>query len=266
MLKVDELPLSRSWRSFECETPDGDRIQGWVATPDGEGPFPTILETHGGPTSVMLEMFGPTSQAYLDHGFAYCTLNYRGSTTFGREYERKIWGCLGKWEVEDMATTRRWLVDQHIAEPNNVFLTGGSYGGYLTLQALCVQPELWAGGVALVAIADWTAMYYEAGDMLRGYQRGLFEATPEENPEQYAESSPITHLEKLTAPLLIIQGRNDPRCPAGQMQALVDKAKELNKPVAIEWFDAGHGAFATTITIGWMEQRLKFFYRTLEQP
>jgi dipeptidyl aminopeptidase/acylaminoacyl peptidase len=265
LLPVPELPPARAWRSFECDTPDGDRIQCWLATPEGTGPFPTVLETHGGPTAVTLDMFHPASQAYLDHGFAFCSVNYRGSTGFGRDYERKIWGCLGKWEVEDMVAARQWLVDEGIAHADNIFLTGGSYGGYLTLQALGTKPDLWAGGVALVAIADWTALYDEAGDMLRGYQRGLFEGTPDEKPEQYAESSPVTHVEDLKAPVLIIQGRNDARCPAGQMEAYVAKARSLGKPVEIEWFDAGHGAFDTTITVAWMEKRLQFFYDHLHQ-
>jgi dipeptidyl aminopeptidase/acylaminoacyl peptidase len=88
----------------------GDPIHGWLAAPEGEGPFPTILETHGGPTSVETLRFSPSAQARLDHGFAYCTVNYHGSVTFGREFEKSIWGNLEELEVQDMAGAWRRLV------------------------------------------------------------------------------------------------------------------------------------------------------------
>lgn len=77
-----------------------------MGVPDGEGPFPTVIKTHGGPTAVEGNNFSPSAQAWLDHGFAYLTINYRGSTTFGREFEQKIWGQPGYWEIEDLVAAR----------------------------------------------------------------------------------------------------------------------------------------------------------------
>ena len=81
---------------------DGTPIQAWLVTPEGEGPFPTIVHTHGGPTAVMTETYNPSFQAWVDHGFAVFSINYRGSTTFGKEFARSIYGHLGEYEVQDM--------------------------------------------------------------------------------------------------------------------------------------------------------------------
>ncbi|HLJ67670.1 MAG TPA: prolyl oligopeptidase family serine peptidase, partial [Chloroflexota bacterium] len=102
VLPAASVPPGRPWQSVTFPSADGTEIQAWVATPEDKGPHPTILHTHGGPTAVQLNVFMPDGQAWLDHGFAFCSVNYRGSTTFGRDFERKIWGNLGHWEVEDM--------------------------------------------------------------------------------------------------------------------------------------------------------------------
>ncbi|PLS80493.1 MAG: S9 family peptidase, partial [Chloroflexi bacterium] len=204
-----EVPPSRPWRSMTFPSTDGTPIQGWLALPEGDGPFPTILDTHGGPTAVMMEYYSAGAQAWLDHGYAFATINYRGSTTFGREFEQQIWGDVGHWEVEDMVAAQRWLVDQGISAPHQILLTGWSYGGYLTLQALGKRPELWAGGLAGIAIADWAIQYEDSAETLKGYLLALLGGTPDEKPEVYAAASPITYVERVQAPVLVIQGSND---------------------------------------------------------
>jgi dipeptidyl aminopeptidase/acylaminoacyl peptidase len=260
LLTAGEVPPSRPWRSITFPSSDGREIQGWLAVPEGAGPFATILETHGGPTSVQTEQFRPGAQAWLDAGYAYCTINYRGSITFGRDFERQIWGDLGHWELEDMVAARAWLVAQGIAQPEQVLLTGGSYGGYLTLLGLGKRPELWAGGMALIAIADWAIQYEDSAETLKGYQVALFGGTPQDRPELYAAASPITYVEQVRAPVLIIQGRNDTRTPARPIQLYEQRMRALGKPIEVVWFDAGHlGASAQTEQfIGFQERMLAF--------
>jgi dipeptidyl aminopeptidase/acylaminoacyl peptidase len=268
LLTAGEVPPSRSWRSITFPSSDGHEIQGWLAVPAGEGPFATILETHGGPTAVQTEQFLPRAQAWLDAGYAYCTINYRGSVTFGRDFERQIWGDLGHWEVEDMVAAREWLVAQGIARSEQVFLTGGSYGGYLTLLGLGKRPELWAGGMALIAIADWAIQYEDSAETLKGYQVALFGGTPQERPELYAAASPITYVERVRAPVLIIQGRNDTRTPARPIQIYEQHMRALGKPIEVVWFDSGHlGASAQTEQfIGFQERMLAFARQVLDMP
>jgi dipeptidyl aminopeptidase/acylaminoacyl peptidase len=265
VLAAGKVPLGHSWKSVTFTSSDGQEIQGWLGLPHGEGPFPTILHTHGGPEAVMTETFNAQSQAWLDHGFAYLTINYRGSTTFGREFQEQLWGNPGHWEVEDMVAARNWLVEHGFARPDQILLTGWSYGGYLTLQALGKRPDLWAGGMAGIAIADWAIMYEDSADTLKGYQVALFGGTPEEKPDQYAASSPITYVKKVKAPVLIIQGRHDTRTPARPVEMYEEKMKSLGKSIEVHWFDAGHlGASAQVEqSIEHQERMLRFAYRTL---
>lgn len=263
VLAAGDSPPGRPWRSVNFTSSGGARIQAWLAVPEGEGPFPTILHTHGGPTAFMPAMFLPSAQTWLDHGFAWMSVNYRGSTTFGRDFMESIWGMLGIREVDDMAAAYQWLVDNGIAQPDAVLLTGGSYGGYLTLQALGRRPDLWAGGMAEVAIADWRLMYEDQAETLRGYQRSLFGGTPDEVPEQTAASSPITYAADVRAPVLVIQGENDTRCPSRQMRTYEDRLRELGKNIEIHWFDAGHGSLSVEQNIHHQEMMLRWAYRVL---
>ena len=223
------VPASLPWRSIRYRSTDGVLIQAWLATPPGDGPFPTIVHTHGGPTSVQTNRWAPAAQAWLDHGFAFFSLNYRGSTTFGYDFQHAIDGNLGDLEVEDVAAGVHWLIENGIAQPDAILKTGGSYGGYLTLQSLGKKPDLWAGGMAVVAIADWTLMYEDQAGTLRGYQRSLFGGAPDEKPEAHRVASPITYAENLRAPILVLQGENDTRCPARQMRVFEARLKELGK-------------------------------------
>lgn len=259
LLQASPVPASRPWRSVTF-TVDSDRpIQAWVATPVGDGPFPTVVETHGGPESVTMETFSPRAQAWLDHGYAFMTINYRGSTTFGRAFKEAIWGHPGELEVRDIVAGRAWLVEQGIARPDEVFLTGWSYGGFLTLHTVGTAPGLWAGGMAGIAVADWVSEYEDENDILRAYDRALFGGPPDERYiDAYRRASPITYAEQLDAPVLIIQGRNDTRCPARQVEDYEARLRELGKPIEVVWFDAGHAAYAD------VERMIDFQARMLE--
>ena len=263
-LPIEPVSASEPWRSLTFPSTDGTPIQAWLALPPGEPPYPTILHVHGGPTVAVTDRFSATTQAWLDHGYAWLSVNYRGSTTFGKAFERAIWGNLGNLEVEDMVAARHWLLQERIAEPQRILVTGGSYGGYLTLQALGKYPDLWAGGMAEVAIADWFLMYEDQAETLRAYQRSLFGGTPDETPEAHRAASPITYAEQIKSPILVIQGRNDTRCPARQMQAYETKLKSLGKSIQIHWFDAGHGSKATEQQIEHQTLKLQFAYDLTE--
>ena len=265
LLSAGESLPAYPFRSICFRSSDGTEIQGWLGLPEGTGPFPTILSTHGGPLMVAREIYDPDAQTWLDHGYAYLTINYRGSTTFGREFKEKIWGDLGHWEVEDMVAARDWLIHEGIAQPNAILVTGASYGGYLTLMALGKYPELWTGGMALVAPADFTSEYYEGTDWTKGYLTAMMGGTPGEIPEKYIASSPITYAERVSAPLLVIQGRNDLRCPPRQMELYAEKMQARGKPFEIDWFDAGHGGLAIEQFITFQERMLVFAYRILTQ-
>lgn len=257
LISAPPVPLSVPWRSVDIPSTDGVLVQGWFATPAGTGPFPTVLDIHGGPQARETDRFFPAAQAFLDRGYAFLTLNYRGSTGFGRDYEQAIWGQPGRCELDDVVAAHGWLVGSGIADPSAVVVHGGSYGGYMTLYALGRRPDLWAAGVAYVAIADWRLLY-EDGDALREYARALFRGTPEERPEAYAAASPITNVDDVHAPLLIIQGRNDARCPVRQIEMYIEAARAAGKTLEVDWFDAGHGHGAIETRIAWQRRAMDF--------
>jgi dipeptidyl aminopeptidase/acylaminoacyl peptidase len=263
LLPVGEAPPAHPLTSVSFHSSDGTEIQGWLGLPKGTPPFPTILYVHGGPHLAVSETYDPEAQAWLDHGSAFLTINYRGSTTFGRAFKEQIWGDLGHWEVEDMVAARDWLLQEGIARPDAILVTGASYGGYLTLMALGKRPELWAGGMALVAPADLTNEFAQGTDWSRGYLTVMLGGTPTEKPEQYKASSPITYAERVRAPLLVIQGRNDLRSPPRQMELYAAKMQALGKPFEIDWFDAGHGGADMERSISFQERLLGFAYRVL---
>ena len=240
LLEAQPVPPGHRWRSVRFDAVDGQKLQAWLATPDGVGPFPVVIETHGGPESVTTDAYRPWAQVWLDHGFAYLSVNYRGSTTFGRAFKEAIWGRIGEFEVRDVVAGRHYLIEQGLAIPELVFLTGWSYGGYITLQAMSVAPGLWAGGMAGVAIADWVSEHEDANEALRAYDRALFGGSPDDRPAEYVKASPLTFADRVDAPILIIQGRNDSRCPARQVELYEARLRALGKPIEVIWFDAGH--------------------------
>lgn len=252
----DAVPGTRV-RSVSFASSDGVRVQAWLSVPEGEGPFPTIIEVHGGPHGVTNQTYG-MGGAYTENGIAFLSVNFRGSTTFGREFLQKIWGDVGHWELEDIVAAHAFLVREGIADPKRIAITGGSYGGYLTLLALGKRPGLWAAGVAYVALADNALAYEDASPLLQGIMKASFGGSPEDKPELYRVSSPITYAAEVTAPVLIIQGLNDTRCPKRQLEAYEAKMRELGKEIEVVWFDAGHGASSVDEAIGFTERALAF--------
>jgi dipeptidyl aminopeptidase/acylaminoacyl peptidase len=265
LVKVDNVPLAAAMRSHTFRSSDGQEVQAWLALPDAQPPYPTVIFLHGGPHAAMMNYFLGPNASWPDHGVALCAVNFRGSTTFGRKFKEQIWGDIGHWELEDIAATRTWLVEQGIAIPNAIFLFGTSYGGFLTLLALGKQPELWAGGMGWLAMADEIATYEDCSDALKSFLAGLFGGTPAEKREQYIASSPIAYAENVQAPVLIFQGRNDTRTPARQMELYEAKMKSLCKNIEVHWYEAGHTGVSKDQLIEFQEKMLLFARRVVNE-
>ena len=262
-----DCPPGRAWRSVSFPSSDGVSVQAWLGLPSSteayKDPLPTILHVHGGPSGAVSNAFDATSQAWMDHGFAFLSVNYRGSTGFGREFQEKINGDVGRWELEDMLAARLWLIEEGIADPDRILLEGGSYGGFLTVWALSQEPELWAGGVAPVAIVDWTMNYEDSSAAMQGWAHMLFDGPPAEKPELYRDRSPLTHAAAIKAPLLIFQGRQDSRATPRQMEHFARKMETLQKDFTLVWLDGGHGITSAATAEDLQEAHLRFAYRVL---
>jgi len=268
VLPSGEVPAGHPWRSVRFPSSDGEMVQGWLAVPDGHGPYPSIIEMHGGMATLQRERFVTASQAWLDAGFAFLSVNFRGSSTFGRAFERKVWGDLGHWELEDVVAARAFLIEEGIANASQVFLTGASFGGYLTLLGVGKYPELWAGGMAEAPVVGLETLYETTGGAMRSVQMSFLGGTPEEQPERYKASSALTYVEQVRAPVLILSGRNDARSPARPIELYEQRMKEHGKPIEVSWFDTGHisSALQPELGITYQEHELHFAARVLGQP
>ncbi|GHF62345.1 peptide hydrolase [Streptomyces mashuensis] len=259
---IDLAPASVPVSDIWVDGPGG-RVHALVQKPAGEGPFPTVFDIHGGPTAHDTDSFASGPAAWVDHGFAVVRVNYRGSTGYGREWTDALKHRVGLIELEDIAAVREWAVSSGLADPARLVLTGGSWGGYLTLLGLGTQPEAWAVGVAAVPVADYVTAYHDEMEALKALDRTLLGGTPEEVPERYAASSPLTYVDDVRAPVYISAGVNDPRCPIRQVENYVERLERRGHPHEVYRYDAGHGSLVVDERIKQLRMEIAFAERHL---
>lgn len=252
------VPVSDAW----VEGPGG-LIHALVQQPEGAGPFPTIFEIHGGPTHHDSDSFASAPAAWVDHGFAVVRVNYRGSTGYGRAWTDALKHRVGLIELEDVAAVRAWAIDSGLADPERLVLSGASWGGYLTLLGLGTQPQDWAVGLAVVPVADYVAAYDDEMEALKALDRTLLGGSPEEVPDRFAASSPITYVDDVTAPVYISAGLNDPRCPIRQVENYVERLAKRDHPHEVYRYEAGHGSLVVEERIKQTRLELDFARRHL---
>lgn len=255
-------PPSVPARDVWVEGPGG-RIHALVQQPQGDGPFPTLFDVHGGPAWHDSDAFASAPAAWVDHGFAVVRVNYRGSTGYGREWTDALKHRVGLIELEDIAAVREWAVESGLADPAKLVLGGGSWGGYLTLLGLGTQPDAWAAGLAAVPVADYLASYEDEMEALKALDRTLFGGSPQEVPERYAASSPLSYVEHVRAPVFISAGMNDPRCPIRQIDNYIERLAALGKVHEVYRYDAGHGSLVVEERIKQLRLELAFAEKSL---
>jgi dipeptidyl aminopeptidase/acylaminoacyl peptidase len=246
---------------------DVEGIHVFIAEPaQRTGPRPTYFFIHGGPEAADRDSFSPTVQAWVDHGYAVVCVNYRGSSGYGKAWRDAIVGRPGLTELEDIAKVRLWAIREKIADPKRSFIGGGSWGGYLTLLGLGTQPEAWALGIGIVPIGDYIPAFEDEMEPLKRYDAALFGGTPTEVPEKYRVANPITYIEKVRAPMLLLVGQNDPRCPSRSVDVYVERLKQLGKPYEEYRYDAGHGSLVIDEQLKQVGMELDFVAKHLGTP
>ncbi|MFC0601880.1 S9 family peptidase [Streptomyces palmae] len=255
------VPVSDVW----VDGPGG-RVHALMQKPAGDGPFPTVFDIHGGPTWHDSDAFTAGTAAWVDHGFAVVRVNYRGSTGYGRAWTDALKHRVGLIELEDIAAVREWAVESGLADPARLVLAGGSWGGYLTLLGLGTQPDAWAVGLAAVPVADYVTAYHDEMEALKAMDRTLLGGTPEEVPERFAASSPLTYVDQVRAPVYISAGVNDPRCPIRQVENYVARLERRGAPHQVYRYDAGHGSLVVEERIKQLRQEIEFAQRHLRLP
>jgi dipeptidyl aminopeptidase/acylaminoacyl peptidase len=226
---------------------DVEGVHAFIAEPPGQAPHPTIFVVHGGPGAHDQDAFYPGVQAWVDHGFAVVLVNYRGSSGYGKAWRDALVG----------------LVADGLADPKRVILSGGSWGGYLTLLGLGLQPERWSLGIPIVPVGDYIAAYEDEMEPLKKYDDALFGGTPAEVPDKYRQSNALTYVEHVRVPMLLLVGQNDPRCPSRSVDIYRQRLLELGKKFEEYRFDAGHGSLVVDEQIRQVEMQIAFAARNL---
>jgi dienelactone hydrolase len=242
----------------------GGPVHALLRLPDtGSAPYPTVFEVHGGPEWHDADAFAGYASAYVDQGYAVVSVNYRGSTGYGTVWRDAISARIGHTELADLKAVRDQLVDTGVVDGDRVALSGSSWGGYLTLLGLGAQPQAWTVGVASVPVADYLAAYEDEMEALKAFDRALFGGSPDEVRDRYVDSSPITYIESVRAPVLVLAGENDPRCPIRQVQNYLARLTELGRPHELYRFDAGHGSMVDDERVAQLRVELDFLARHL---
>jgi dienelactone hydrolase len=250
---LGDVPPGRRYRDVVA----GD-VHGFVVTPPGAGPHPTLFDIHGGPEAHDEDSFSATDQAWVDHGYAVVLVNYRGSTGYGRAWRDAIQGKPGLTELTDIAAIHDRLIADGTSDANRSVLSGASWGGYLTVLGLGTQPERWAAGIALVPVGDYVAAFEDEMEPLKRYDAALFGGTPTDVPEAYRIANPITYVERVRVPLFLTVGQNDPRCPARSVDVYTARLRELEIPFEEYRYDAGHGSMVVAEQIRQLALQLDF--------
>ena len=233
------------------EFPTFDRIDGkprriplFVYQPAGGGPHPVLMVLHGGPESQFRPGFDPWIEYVVNElGFAVVAPNVRGSSGYGRDYLALDNGVLREDAVKDIGALIVWLGLQGSFDAKHVVVAGGSYGGYLTLATLVNYGDRLRGGVDAAGIADFVSFLTNTAPYRQNLRRA--EYGDERDPDMRSflrRISPLTNAERITRPLLVVQGKNDPRVPVSEAEAIVNTVRAKGGEV---WYllaaDEGHG-------------------------
>jgi dipeptidyl aminopeptidase/acylaminoacyl peptidase len=251
-------PEGEPYRSWWFSNPNGERIHGFVVTPPGEGPFATVMYVHGGPTWAYTDTFMPAVQAWVDHGYAVAMVNYRGSTGYGTAFRDALIGNPGFPECQDVLAGLDDLIAQGVADPARAIVAGGSWGGYVTLLSIGLYPDRYAGAAAAVPVADYIPAYEDESAELQAFDRSLFLGSPEDARDLYIERSPLTYIDDVRTPVLILAGDHDSRCPIRQILNYVEALEARGLTFEMYRFEAGHGSLVIEERVRQMAAQLAF--------
>lgn len=262
-LEAEAAPPGVAYVSWHFDNPHGQRVHGFYVTPDDDGPFPVIMRVHGGPTWLDSDRWNPEVQSYVDAGFAVGMVNYRGSTGYGAAWRDEIIGNIGRPELEDVNAGLADLAARGIADPARAVIAGWSWGGYTTLLELGKHPELWVCGVAGVPIGDYEGSYDDSSPLLQAYDRALLGGRPQDLPELMADRNPINFADNVRAPVMILAGENDSRCPIRQVLTYVERLRSRGHAVELYTYQTGHSSFETEEEIRQQRLILDFLARSV---
>ena len=223
---------------------DGKQIPAWLYRPlEASGKVPLVLSIHGGPEAQERTHVTRSSSFYqylLSRGIAVLAPNIRGSTGYGKTYQKLIHRDFGGDELKDIDHAARWLRSQSWVDSERIAIYGASFGGFATLSAMTRLPDYWRCGIDLVGPSNLVTFAKAVPPHWRALMKEWV-GDPEEDFDFLMSRSPITYVDKMKAPLLVLQGANDPRCVKAESDQMVEKLRSIGVDVEYHVFeDEGH--------------------------
>jgi dipeptidyl aminopeptidase/acylaminoacyl peptidase len=233
-------------KPIEFKSRDGLKIHGYLTTPRGKEAkdLPLVMLPHGGPWARDSWGFQPEVQMFANRGYAVLQVNFRGSTGYGREFWEKSFKQWGKAMQNDITDGVNWTIDQGIVNKDNVCIYGGSYGGYATLAGVTYTPDLYKCGIDYVGVSNLFTFMESIPPYWKQYLAMLHEMVdhPEHDKEMMTKYSPVYNVDKIKAPLLVLQGAKDPRVVKAESDQIVDALTK--RGIDVEYIvkeNEGHG-------------------------
>jgi dipeptidyl aminopeptidase/acylaminoacyl peptidase len=205
------------------------------------GQHPAIVYIHGGPASQTVNSFNRIVQFMVNQGYLVIAPNYRGSTGYGKEFQEANFKDMGGGDLQDVLAAADWIKQTGYVDPKKLIVMGGSYGGYLSMMAVTKAPEVWAAGVPIVPFVNWFTEIANEDPELRQGDLAIM-GDPEKEPEFFRERSPFFFIDKIKAPLLLLAGGHDPRCPKTEAQQVADGVRKNGGVAELKIYEnEGHG-------------------------
>jgi dipeptidyl aminopeptidase/acylaminoacyl peptidase len=225
---------------------DGLTIHGYLTLPVGRSDknLPVVVNPHGGPWHRDRWMYNPEVQFLANRGYAVFQINFRGSTGYGRKFWEASFKQWGRAMQDDVTDGVRWLTARGIADNERIAIYGGSYGGYCTLAGVTFTPELYACGIDYVGVSNLFTFMRTIPPYWKPFLESMYQMVgdPEKDQEMLRAASPVFHVERIKAPLLVIQGAKDPRVNIDESDQIVRALEARGVPVQyIVKDNEGHG-------------------------
>ncbi len=200
-----------------------------------------IVYIHGGPASQSMNSFNRFIQYACNQGYMVLAPNYRGSTGYGKEFLKANLFDMGGGDLQDVLAGVDWIKQTGHLDPKKIAVMGGSYGGYLSMMAVTKAPELWAAGVPIVPFVNWFTEIENEDPILQQIDLATM-GDPKQNKALYEDRSPINFIDQIRAPLLLLAGGHDPRCPKSETEQVVEAIKKRGGTVDSKIYEnEGHG-------------------------
>jgi dipeptidyl aminopeptidase/acylaminoacyl peptidase len=202
---------------------------------------PALVYVHGGPTSQTVNLFNRGIEYLVNQGYLVIAPNYRGSTGYGKEFQQANLFDMGGGDLQDVLAAADWIKRSAYVDPKKLVIMGGSYGGYMTMMAVTKAPEVWGAGVAIVPFVNYFTEVQNEDPVLREMDLATM-GDPVKNKALWEDRSPIFFVDRIKAPLLILAGGHDPRCPKSESQQVADAIRKRGGVVDLKIYeDEGHG-------------------------